>query len=157
MFYRLFALTVMTVLFAGCASVPTESKEKAQQLQAFSPPAQGHAGIYVYRDSSFGASLKKDLWIDGKCLGRSAKDVFFYQPVVGNQEHDIATESEFSPNHLKVFTETGKNYFIRQYIKMGVISGGANLEVIDEAKGKKAVAKLDLAVAGVCKQTSPEK
>jgi len=155
--YRLLTVALTTLLFAGCASVPMESTEKTQQLKTFTSPAEGHAGIYVYRDSSVGASLKKDLWIDGKCLGRSAKDVFFYQPVVGNQEHDIATESEFSPNHLKVFTETGKNYFIRQYIKIGVISGGANLEIIDEAKGKKAVEKLDLAVSGACKQASPEK
>jgi len=142
-------------MFTGCASVPTESAEKAQQLKAFAPPAQGQAGVYVYRDNSRGASLKRDLWVDDKCLGRSAPKVFFYQTVAGNQEHDFATESEFSPNHLKVFTEAGKNYFIRQYIKLGVITGGANLEVIDEAKGQKTIEKLKLAVAGACKKASP--
>jgi len=156
MLYRLFAVAVIALLFAGCASVPTESEEHAGKLKAFAAPEQGQAGVYVYRDSSLGASLKKDLWIDGKCLGRSAPKVFFYQAVAGNQEHDFATESEFSPNHLKVFTEAGKNYFIRQYIKLGVISGGANLEVIDEAKGKKAVEDLKLAVAGSCEKASPE-
>jgi len=156
MFYRLLMLAVIASLFTGCASVPTESAEKTQQLKAFAPPAQGQAGVYVYRDSSFGALVKRDLWIDGECLGRSATKVFFYQTVTANQEHDFATESEFSPNHLKLFTEAGKNYFIRQYIKLGVISGGANLEVIDEAKAKKAVESLKLAVPGSCKKASLE-
>ena len=37
------------------------------------------------------------------------------------------------------------NYFINQYIKMGVFVGGAGLELVNEEEGKKAVASLDLA------------
>ena len=93
----------------------------------------------------FGTALKKDIWIDNKCLGESAIKVFFYQDVKGNEEHKLSTESEFSPNVLVINTESGKNYFIRQYIKMGAFVGGANLELVDEEEGKKAVSKLDMA------------
>lgn len=137
-------------LFSGCSSVPLEPKNIAEKAKAFNPPPQDDAGIYVYRDSVFGAALKKDIWIDNKCLGESASKVFFYQKVKGNQEHVIATESEFSPNKVILKTESGKNYFVRQYIKMGVFVGGANLEVVDEKKAKEAIKELDMAKSGTC-------
>jgi len=97
-----------------------------------------------------GKALKKDVWVDNKCLGETAPDVFFYTEVKGNQTHAIATESEFSPNPLSLLMEAGKNYFIRQYIKIGAFVGGAGLEVIPEDQGKLAVSKLDLATPGTC-------
>lgn len=62
----------------------------------------------------------------------------------------MSTESEFSPNDLLVKTESGKNYFVRQYIKMGVFVGGAGLELVDEQAGMKAVSKLEMARKGKC-------
>ena len=44
----------------------------------------------------------------------------------------------------------GKNYFIRQFIKMGVFVGGAGLEEISEEQGKTDVAKLEMAKPGTC-------
>ena len=88
--------------------------------------------------------------VDDKCIGQSAPDVFFYEDVKGNQEHKISTESEFSPNNLLVKAESGKNYFIRQYIKMGVFVGGADLELMQEEEGKKAVSELEMATKGTC-------
>lgn len=49
--------------------------------------------------------------------------------------------------------EAGKHYFIRQFIKMGVLSGGSDLEKMPEDQGQKAVAKLNLASPGQCKKT----
>lgn len=65
-------------------------------------------------------------------------------------EHKVSTESEFSPNDLLVNTESGKNYFVQQYIKLGVFVGGAGLELIDEEEGKKEVTKLQMAAKGNC-------
>ncbi|XOC77871.1 DUF2846 domain-containing protein [Haemophilus influenzae] len=59
----------------------------------------------------------------------------------------MSTESEFSNNDLNIKTESGKNYFIRQYIKFGVFAGGANLEQVSEEEGKKAISKLNMAVS----------
>ena len=138
------------LLISGCASVEMASKEESSKAKEFNPPGQGNAGVYIYRDSFVGQALKKDVWIDGKCIGESAPDVFFYTEVDGEKTHKIDTESEFSPNVLELLFESGKNYFIRQFIKVGVFVGGAGLEQIPEEQGKEAVSKLDMAKQGKC-------
>lgn len=142
-----------TLLFSGCASVEMASKAESAKAKEFNPPSQGNAGVYIYRDSFVGKALKKDVWIDGKCIGESAPDVFFYTEVEGGKNHKVDTESEFSPNTLELVFEKGKNYFIRQFIKMGVFVGGAGVEEISEEQGKIAVAKLDMAKPGKCSAT----
>ena len=123
------ACAVVT-LVTGCASVPMESGEASNQAKKFNAPSQGKAGVYVYRTSGAGTALKKDILIDGNCLGETAPNVFFYDEVAGNVEHTVATESEFSANEIKLVMQAGINYFIRQYIKLGVFVGGAGLEVV---------------------------
>ena len=140
----------VTLLVSGCASVDLASKAESARAKEFNPPSQGNAGVYVYRDSFVGKALKKDVWIDGKCIGETAPDVFFYTEVEGGKKHKVDTESEFSPNTLELMFEAGKNYFIRQFIKMGVFVGGAGLEQIPEEQGKTAVSKLEMANPGKC-------
>jgi len=147
----LLAATAVVVLgMAGCASVPKASESESTQAKLFPAPNSGNAGLYVYRDSFVGKALKKDVFVDGKCLGQSADKVFFYEQVPGNVKHTISTESEFSPNDLVLYMKAGVNYFVRQYIKMGVFVGGANLEVVSEDKGKNEISSLDMAVNGQC-------
>lgn len=147
---KITSLSLLALMLTGCASVNMTSKEESDKAKQFAAPAGGNAGLYVYRDSFVGKALKKDIWVNGKCLGESASDVFFYTQVEGGKKHKIETESEFSPNALEVFMETGKNYFIRQFIKLGAFVGGADLEQIPEEQGKAAVAKLEMAQAGTC-------
>lgn len=135
---------------SGCASVPMESEEKSELAKKFNPPSKGNSGLYVYRSGSFGGALKKDIHIDGKCLGESARNVFFYEEVKGDTTHKITTESEFSPNELLLKVAAGKNYFVRQFIKMGAFVGGADLELVSEEEGKQAVSELSLAKKGTC-------
>lgn len=138
------------VLMTGCASVDMASKAESAKAKEFATPTQGKSGIYIYRDSFVGKALKKDIWIDGKCVGESAPDVFFYTEVDGDKTHKVETQSEFSPNGFDLMFQAGKNYFIRQYIKMGLVVGGADLEQVTEEQGKIAVSKLELAKAGKC-------
>lgn len=139
-----------TLLFSGCASVQMASKTDTAKAKEFNAPSNGNAGVYIYRNSFVGKALKKDLWIDGKCIGESAPDVFLYTEVEGGKPRKIDTESEFSPNTLELMLETGKNYFIRQYIKMGVFIGGAGVEQVTEEQGKADVLKLEMATLGKC-------
>jgi hypothetical protein len=106
--------------------------------------------LRLHRNSFVGKALKKDIWIDGKCIGESAPDVFFYAEVEGGKTHKIDTESEFSPNTLELMFDSGKNYFVRQFIKMGVFVGGAGVEQVSEQQGKIDVAQLELAQPGNC-------
>lgn len=148
-----FNLTILALsisVLSGCASVNMADKDASDKAKQFSAPSAGNAGVYVYRNSFAGKALKKDIWVNGDCLGESAPDVFFYTQVEGGKKHKIETESEFSPNALEVFMEAGKNYFVRQYIKIGAFVGGADLEEIPEEQGKAAVTKLDMAQSGTC-------
>ncbi len=147
---RILTSAAVVVLVTGCASVPLESKEASDAAKQFPPPAAGTATIYVYRSGSFGGALKKDVWINGECVGESAPNVFFVKEVKGDEEHKISTESEFSPNDLLLKATAGMQYFVRQFIKMGVFVGGAGLALVSEAEGKKAVSELKLAKGGNC-------
>jgi len=151
----LLVLALSVMFFSGCSTVPLEPKEMSESAKAFNTPPEGKAGLYVYRDSFVGQALKKDIWIDNKCLGETANAIFFYKDVEGNKEHKLSTESEFSANNLSIQTKSGKNYFVRQYIKMGVFVGGASLEVIEEEEAKKAISKLDMAKKGSCSKEHP--
>ena len=138
-------------IFAGCASVPTADTSITNTVKQFNAPNQSKAGLYVYRKSALmGRAIKKDIWVDDKCIGETAPGVFFYEQVTGNTEHRISTESEFSPNDLILKTDAGKNYFVEQYIKPGLIVGGAGLRVQDESKGKTDISNLELGIKGKC-------
>ena len=144
------ALMLSYLAMTGCASVPMEGMEETSTAKKFNPPAEGNSGLYIYRPSSLGGALKKDVWVDGKCIGESAPHVFFYEEVEGDKSHKVSTESEFSPNDLLVKVKSGMHYFIRQYIKLGLFVGGAGLELVDEEEGKKDVSELDMATKGTC-------
>ncbi|MEJ2743934.1 MAG: DUF2846 domain-containing protein [Gammaproteobacteria bacterium] len=150
MYKKLCAIAISSSLFAGCASVPLESIEKSNAAKQFSAPAEGTAGLYIYRSGSVGGALKMDVWVDDDCVGETAPNVFFYEAVQADKKHKISTESEFSSNDISLKTENGKNYFIQQFIKMGVFVGGAGVRVVDEEEGKKKVQKLKLAKSGTC-------
>ncbi len=143
-------LGLAVALASGCAGIAKESRARTEALKAFPPPSRGMSGLYIYRDSRVGSLLKKDVWVDGRCVGETVPKVFFYREVAGGREHTIATESQISTNTLVLRTEPGKHYFIRQFIKRGLGFGGAGVELVDEEKGKEAVRELDLLVGGRC-------
>jgi hypothetical protein len=144
------SMALISLLFVGCASVPMESSQKTSEAKQFLPPSEGKSGLYLYRYGSFGAALKKDIWLDGKCVGETARNTFFYEEVDAGVEHKISTESEFSPNDLLLKPESGKLYFIKQYIKFGVFVGGAGIALADEVEAKKQIGELNLAIKGNC-------
>lgn len=148
-------LVVVSVMLAGCAGVPMEDAKKNSIAKKFNPPSEGSSGLYIYRNSFVGKALKKDVWVNGKCIGETAPDVFFYEEVEGEKNYTISTESTYSPNDLIVNVKSGMNYFIRQYIKLGVfvgvpLGGGAGVELVDEEKGKKDVSEINMATKGTC-------
>ncbi|WP_028237994.1 DUF2846 domain-containing protein [Stutzerimonas azotifigens] len=126
------------VLLPGCASVPMESSDKDQAYKAFPAPPQDQAGLYIFRDSSLGASLKKTVKLDDEVLGETASKTYFYRLVTPGP-HVLATESEFGDNTLDLNAEAGRNHYVRQAIKMGVFVGGAKLQEVPEEQGQKGV------------------
>lgn len=131
-------------LLSGCASVPMESADKDQALKQFSAPAEGQAGLYIFRDSNFGGSLKKSVKIDGQVIGETAPKTYFYRSITPGP-HVLATESEFSDNTITLEAVAGKNHYVRQSMKMGVFVGGAKLTEVSEFEGQQAVRNTKLA------------
>lgn len=148
--FKFTALALSALMLTGCASVNMASKEDSAKAKEFNAPAPGKAGLYVYRNSSVGTALVRNIWVDGECLGGSAPNTFFYKQLDGGKKYKLETQSEFSPNAIEVFLENGKNYFIRQFIKLGVFVGGADFEQLPEEQAKADVAKLELAQPGSC-------
>lgn len=137
-------LLMVSSYLVGCASVPMATVQDDAVRKEFSMPGEGNAGVYVYRNSNFGAALKKTVYVDGKLLGETAPMTFFYTEIQPG-EHKLSTESEFGENDLVLQAESGKNYFVRQAIRMGVIVGGATLSLVSEEEGRKGVLECKLA------------
>lgn len=137
-------LLLGTTLFSGCASVPLASKQQDSNAKTFSKPPADKAGLYVFRNSLMGQALKKAILLDGVLIGHTANKIYFYKEIpVGN--HTLSTESEFGDNSITFQAEGGKNYYARQYMKMGVFLGGSDIEMVSEDEGKQEVLECELA------------
>ncbi len=145
---KIILISIIALFMASCAAVPLKTAKESNMTKQFIKPSMDVSNLYVDRDSYLGASLKKDIWVNGKCVGESVAKVFFKKEVPGNNSYTISTESEFSPNDIVIDAKGGNNYFIRQYIKFGVFVGGTGLELVDEDKGIKDISTLELAENG---------
>ena len=146
MFKKIITLTaVLSLIYlTGCASVPMASADLDKTKKEFSAPSDGKSGLYIYRNSSFGAALKKTISVDNAVIGESAANTYFYKELTPGT-HEISTESEFSDNKLTIDFQKGINYFVQQYIKFGAFVGGAGLKQVTEEEGKKGVLETKLA------------
>ena len=141
----LILLTLVTTAYlAGCATVPMSSVEQDNERKEFTLPPEEIAGLYIYRNSSFGGALKKTIYIDGVMIGETAPMTYFYKAIKPGI-HELSTESEFSNNNFELDAKGGQNHFVRQYIKFGVFVGGANFELVSDEEGKEGVLECKLA------------
>ena len=143
-------ILIVLICLTGCMymSVPMAPVEEDELRKQFAPPSQGRAGLYIYRNQVFGTILTPALYVDGELVGETAVKTYFYREIEPGKRK-ISTESEFGPefgqNDLILQAEDGKNHFVHQSIKMGLIIGGSNLSLVSEEKGKKGVLECKLA------------
>ena len=78
---------------AGCASGP-----KFSEMQSSMPTLKaGEGRIYVYRDSTFGAAIVPSVYVNGREVGRSMANSFFYvDRAPGEYKVSATTEVERS-------------------------------------------------------------
>lgn len=146
MHYTLFLFfTLLTTSYlSGCASVPLAPVEEDKARKEFSLPTAQKAGLYIFRDSNAAAPQKKSVYIDGEYIGETAPMTFLYEEI-NPGKRVLSTESEFSNNDLILEAESGKNYFVRQFLKLGIFVAGALLQQVPQDEGMKAVAECRLA------------
>ena len=137
----LVGLLASTVLVTGCASVPMASAERDAQTKTFSVKPD-KANIYVYRNESMGAAVKMDVDFDGKPIGQTVAKSYFALEVAPGK-HTLISKAE-NDSTLDVAAEAGKNYFIWQEVKMGILYARNKLQLVDDATGKTGVSECKL-------------
>lgn len=144
MFKKLLAVVGLSLTIVGCASVPMGDAGKNSELKKFAVK-EDVAGIYIYRNETFGAALKMNVFVDGKLLGQTAAHTYLYTEVPPGS-HAISSK-DGNAAELTINAVAGKLYYIWQEVKMGLVSGNSKLNLVDEATGQKGVGETNLAVS----------
>lgn len=137
----LLVLLVVVSLLTGCASVPMASVERDAQAKSFTVKSD-KANIYVFRNESMGATVKMDVVLDGKPVGQTVAKTYMELEVTPGQ-HTLISKAE-NDDVLNVNTEAGKNYFVWQEVKMGILYARSLLHLSDEETGKAGVRECKL-------------
>ena len=136
---------IMSVLLAlfltGCASVKMASTDRDMQSKIFKIEPD-RANIYIYRNEYFGAAIKVPVSINGLDLGSTGAKTYFHLNVPPGIYHLNSSAENDSKVHLNV--EKGKNYFVWQEMKMGIIYGRTRLTNVDEMTGRAGVSESQL-------------
>jgi len=139
------ALLIATSVMSGCVSVPMATPEQDANAKTFRIQP-GKSNIYVYRNESMGGAVKMEVDVDGKQVGTTAAKTYLVV-TVNPGKHTLVSHAE-GENNLVVDTEPGKNHFVWQEVKMGVLYAGSRLQLVDEQTGKAGVGECKLVDIG---------
>jgi hypothetical protein len=135
------AIFLLSISFmSGCASVnkaPAGLDAEAKKFQ----PNPSTSQVYVYRHEVLGAALSMPVTVDGKLAGKTGSKSYFKFDLPAGK-HTITSQGDKSS--IDVETKLGEIYFIWQEVKMGALSGGSKLQVVNADKGKKDVSECKL-------------
>ena len=135
------------IVLAACASVPKAPPDLDAAVKEFAPPPKGKAALYVFRNESIGGAVKMSLDLDGHFLGDTAAKTFHWVPIKPGK-HTLVGKAE-NESTLEFTAKPGQSVFVWQEVKMGLLSAGNRLELVDEEKGHEGVAECDLVEVAV--------
>ena len=135
-------LTVVICLVIGCAArAPLAPPEMDSQAKLFEVP-EGKSQIYLFRDEVLGMAIAFDVSLNDVPVGNTAANTYFcFTLPSGQYKIDSIAENKST---LTINTEEGKNYFIWQEVKMGILKARNKLQEVDEERGKRGVLKSKL-------------
>lgn len=84
------------------------------------------------------------VFIDGTKIGINVSKTYLYKEVTPGT-YLIVGKAE-NTSELELTAEAGKNYYIWQQVRMGVIKARNTIHLVDEIKGKAGVMECELAV-----------
>ena len=117
----------------------SDEQDNAAKSFAVKP---GKANIYVYRNENFGAAIKMPVALNGKLVGdTAAKTYLVVQVDPGSYTVTSKTEND---SNVTVDAAAGRNYFLWQEVKMGLMAARSNLQLVDDATGKAGIAECKL-------------
>ncbi len=106
------------------------------QAKQFVAPKDA-ANLYIYRNETFGAAIKMPLLVDGMAVGDTVAHSYILKQVTPGS-HTITSKSENDAT-LTLSTEAGKNYYVWQEVKMGLLMARSKLSQVSEEEGKQGV------------------
>lgn len=142
--WKLCLALFFSLTLSACTTVNFSSKEAEAEAKQFKAPSENKSGIYVYRDGIIGGAYPRKVWADEECIGTASGKTFVYKEVPGGKEYKISTSTAIGKNSISLKVLPGKNYFIRQYLIIGPVSGMTYLEEKGEAEAIEAIKELRL-------------
>jgi hypothetical protein len=116
--------------------------DKKQHPTPEAPPDK--ALIYVIRPTLGGHKVQTKLGVDGKWVGVNRGNNYFFLTLEPG-EHYFCSQAE-NKSVMALTVEAGKTYFLQQKIRMGWMKARNKLELVDEAEGRKGLAKCHLSL-----------
>jgi len=133
---KLLFAAVALILAAGCATGP-----KFSEMQAtIKPLAAGQGRVYVYRDSSFGAAITPKVAINGKVVGVSRANGFFYADLPAG-DYRLAAETEVERS-ITFTLAAGESKYVKASISFGFVAGRINFDLVNAAAGQQDLQSL---------------
>ena len=144
MIRKLIAAVALTaaLLMTGCASVPMASKDTDVKAKQFAPAQKGTANLYIYRNEIMGSAIKMPVLIDGIAVGDTVAKAYIYKTLPAGS-HTIVSKAE-NDSSLTIDMQAGRNYFVWQEVKMGLLYARSKLHLVDEATGEAGVKECGL-------------
>lgn len=140
---RLFTTIIIlsTGILTGCASVKIASQSEDAKAKTFATnPHQ--ATLYIYRNEFMGAAIRMAVELNGKEIGKTGSKTYFAVGVAPGK-HTLISKAE-NDSSLEILTEAGRNYYIWQEVKMGLLSARSKLQLVTEAQGQAGVKESSL-------------
>ena len=135
------ALIALFLGLGACATVPLASLQEDARIKALAPPPNA-ALVYVYRNESFGAAVRMNVFLDGAYAGNTAaKTYLIWQVAPGH--HRIASQAE-NDTVLDLVADPGRTYFVWQEVRMGVLSARSSLHLVPDNDGRAGVRECHL-------------
>lgn len=132
---------VMSATLTGCASVKTAPPAADAKAKTFAN-SPDQASFYIYRNEFMGAAIRMSVQVDGKPIGKTGPKTYFafkLEPGV----HTFVSSAE-NDSMLQVNAEAGKVYYVWQEVKMGIMSAGSKLQLVDPVTGQSGVKESEL-------------
>lgn len=142
--WKLFFALFSSVVISACTTVTFSSIEADADAKKFRTPSEKNSGLYVYRDGVIGGAFLRGVWVDDDCIGVTSGKSFVYKEIPGGKEYKISTSTAIGKNSINIEALPGKNYFIRQYMIIGPVSGMTYLEEKKETEAIEAIKNLRL-------------
>jgi hypothetical protein len=144
--FRISFSQALPIVFAfvqlACASVPMASDASDLRAKKFQP-VPGAALLYVYRNETFGYSVKMDVVLNDRLAGQTAAKTYLLVTLPPGL-YRVESVAE-ATSTLEVAVEPGRIYFVWQEVKMGALYARSELHLVDDRTGMRGVNQCKLA------------